>query len=516
MPLMSQDDDKIVMQGPDGQPVTVAKSALSQDALARFYKSNMAMAPGAPVSGEISDDDVTSKMAAEDAQNKNLQAQDAASNVASQQLLQDRIKQDTGMDVSLPGTTVPQTSGAAGGEFGALKGTSPLLNPPGSSAASSPQTPADSSASATAQKPQGDYLDAGIGREKTAITNIAQHAQEQGLRDQNYVDGMQKAAVANQQQMQVEAAERKRQADDFATKLAQNDKDLAANAPKNYWADKSTGSKIGAAIAIGLGAYASAYTGGPNGALQIINDAIKRDVDLQAAKRANIKDQRGNIQSAYQMKMQQLGDDSAARQGAYVQGLEVAKLQLQKSAMTAQTQNAKDNAGMMIGQIEHQQGVLRAEMAMKHVTVMNEMNKRVVPGLGVNGKPVYAATPEDATEAKTKLAAHQEFSKIVNGLIEERKANGPVFLDRDKVAEGQAKIAALVPLMNEMSGLTRLSKDDIELMQKQIGDDPTKIGAVIAKLNAAKENADSKIGAFLRQRGLPGIPQSGQIGPGRE
>ena len=50
---------------------------------------------------------------------------------------------------------------------------------------------------------------------------------------------------------------------------------------KPFFGKEDTGKKIMAAIAAGLGAYASAITGGPNSALQIINDAIDRDLAIQ-------------------------------------------------------------------------------------------------------------------------------------------------------------------------------------------------------------------------------------------
>ncbi|HZU82875.1 MAG TPA: hypothetical protein VE987_08170 [Polyangiaceae bacterium] len=56
--------------------------------------------------------------------------------------------------------------------------------------------------------------------------------------------------------------------------------------PNHYWQSLSTGQRIGAAIAIGLGAFGAHALGprgspGENGALGIINDAIGRDIDAQ-------------------------------------------------------------------------------------------------------------------------------------------------------------------------------------------------------------------------------------------
>jgi len=61
---------------------------------------------------------------------------------------------------------------------------------------------------------------------------------------------------------------------------------------KPYFGKEDTGKKIMAAIAAGLGAYASAMTGTPNFALQIINDAIDRDLVVQ---KENLERQRLSI-----------------------------------------------------------------------------------------------------------------------------------------------------------------------------------------------------------------------------
>lgn len=62
---------------------------------------------------------------------------------------------------------------------------------------------------------------------------------------------------------------------------------------RDFFRDKTTGQQIAAAIAVTMGSYASAMTGGPNVALKIIDDAIQRDLDLQ---QQEIVNSRGNIE----------------------------------------------------------------------------------------------------------------------------------------------------------------------------------------------------------------------------
>ena len=74
---------------------------------------------------------------------------------------------------------------------------------------------------------------------------------------------------------------------------------------KPFFSKEDTGKKIMAAIAAGLGAYASAITGGPNSALEIINDAIDRDLAIQ---KENLERQRMAIIDQNDFLQQQKAD----------------------------------------------------------------------------------------------------------------------------------------------------------------------------------------------------------------
>jgi hypothetical protein len=75
---------------------------------------------------------------------------------------------------------------------------------------------------------------------------------------------------------------------------------------------RSVGKKILGAIAAGFGAYASAMTGGPNFALQMINDAINRDIQSQRELFGRAKGRIGDLQNDYARNMQVFGDEKLA------------------------------------------------------------------------------------------------------------------------------------------------------------------------------------------------------------
>lgn len=101
---------------------------------------------------------------------------------------------------------------------------------------------------------------------------------------------------------------------DIQTRRAAADEELQKFEFKDYWADKSTGSKILAALASGLGAYASAMTGTKNYALEIIQDAVDRDTTLQKLRYQQLRDKGQGADEAFSRAVQQYGSlESAAK-----------------------------------------------------------------------------------------------------------------------------------------------------------------------------------------------------------
>lgn len=82
--------------------------------------------------------------------------------------------------------------------------------------------------------------------------------------------------------------------------------------PDQFWANKGMSGRVGAAIAMGLGAYGNAVAGGGNAALSIITDAINRDIDAQ---KANISIKKEGVQAkqtAFGMILSKHGDERVA------------------------------------------------------------------------------------------------------------------------------------------------------------------------------------------------------------
>ena len=153
---------------------------------------------------------------------------------------------------------------------------------------------------------------------------------------------------------------------------------IANDKIKPYFGKEDTGRKIFAAIAAGLGAYASAMSGTPNYALQILNKAIDDDLEKQktemAFKRQTINDQRILLSE----KRQEL--------------LTMAEMQLNKAASMAQDERSKQKLKIMLTEVLMAKDTTEKKQMMDFVSLLQKrqsaQREGVVPGMG--------ATPEQA------------------------------------------------------------------------------------------------------------------------
>jgi hypothetical protein len=94
---------------------------------------------------------------------------------------------------------------------------------------------------------------------------------------------------------------------------------------------KNTWKSIAAAIASGIGAYASTISGQPNFALNIIDKAVDRDIDAQKEELLKKKGKVGEIRNAYQDNLQRFKDEDVARAATKAQQRELIAQKYQES-----------------------------------------------------------------------------------------------------------------------------------------------------------------------------------------
>ena len=106
---------------------------------------------------------------------------------------------------------------------------------------------------------------------------------------------------------------------------------------------KTTGARVGSAIAIAMSALGQGMSGraGPNTAYKIINDAINRDIDLQKEELRTRKDVMRNKNNLYANMMAKFGNERSAELATAKAGMTAAVQSLQALKATHKSQNAQ-------------------------------------------------------------------------------------------------------------------------------------------------------------------------------
>ena len=164
---------------------------------------------------------------------------------------------------------------------------------------------------------------------------------------------------------------------------------------KPYFGKEDTGRKIFAAIAAGLGAYASAMSGTPNYALQILNKAIDDDLEKQktemAFKRQTINDQRLLLTE----KRQEL--------------LTMAEMQLNKAATMATSAQQQQKLKIMLTEVLLNKDSNDQKLRMELVSILQKrfqaQREGIVPNMGAKpGEDGMTSLTGDARKAVIKKA----------------------------------------------------------------------------------------------------------------
>lgn len=113
--------------------------------------------------------------------------------------------------------------------------------------------------------------------------------------------------------------------------------------PDRFWASRSTGQKISGLIGIALGGL-----GGSNAGMNIINQAIERDIKAQEFAYGAARDTANAKQTAFGMAMQKYGQIDAARSMARAAALDAVIAQTQQMAALSKGTEAQNRADMAL------------------------------------------------------------------------------------------------------------------------------------------------------------------------
>ncbi len=300
--------------------------------------------------------------------------------------------------------------------------------------------------------------------------------------------------------------------------------------PNQLYENLSTGSKIQAGLAIGLGALGAAFTGGPNQALGIIQNAIDRDIDTQKANVGIREKAFGASQTAYSTLAKNLGDKELAANMLEKRAYESVGQQLDAQLATTKDSEAlakgqELKANIMAKQAEIQERIDTATSA----KVSSTAQQGIAP-LGPDGKPIYlppadiqarmvtypngnkmlAGTAEGAGKMQDVIANNQSLNGVIDKMLALREKNGINVLPSADKAQMESLQGVLKAKLKEALGFRALTDTDEKLIENMQGGDANGIGQVVARLNELKSNFNEDANNMLHAKGL--APLGGSYG----
>lgn len=157
------------------------------------------------------------------------------------------------------------------------------------------------------------------------------------------------AAVASQAARDEELQYRQQDFDSSVRSLSKMSMD-----PDRFWATRSTGQKIGAMIGIALGGFVQGARGGSNVGMDVINQAIDRDLKAQEFAYNAAKDTAVAKQTAFGMAMQKYQNADQARAMARAAALDAVQAQLGQQAAMWKGTEAANRANIAMADLEAQ------------------------------------------------------------------------------------------------------------------------------------------------------------------
>lgn len=219
-----------------------------------------------------------------------------------------------------------------------------------------PTSPTVEAAQAAPAKPQDRFADykAAVDEEADAIKAKAGIEADLGRVKAKELENVLQAQQQLNEARKIQKEAQEKEYNQLMADYGEAQKDLEKNSevdPGRFYGRVGTLGSIVAAISQALGAYASAKGGGPNFAMQIIENSINRDIQAQRDNIANKRSTLAEKRNGIAMFRQKIGDEDAAIAAEEMRQLKTAQLKLEQLSTKAQSQTAKQNANILMAQL---------------------------------------------------------------------------------------------------------------------------------------------------------------------
>jgi hypothetical protein len=292
----------------------------------------------------------------------------------------------------------------------------------------------------------------------------------------------------------------------------------------------SAGRKIGAAIAMALGAYGSALSGGPNSAMEIIQQSIRDNIDAQKANRASRERSAERARERVGETQEQFQTEEERANRAYGVGIEMAKVKLarisaglqgteaglraeelasgleQESAVAANTVEQQRRAAHLDA-LQAQAGVATNAAQLREGRRARAEEARGGPGLQVPGLQGVGISKEAMNESAQMLGDGQAMLRQLAELrdfVGGEDGVGHEMFPTASAARAQAMSSNLMlDYGKNLLKLGVLSAPDMEILTQIIPEDPTQFRqeVVSEKLKNAETYVRTKMATYLQSRG---------------
>lgn len=461
--VIDEDNDKFLVEHPDGSQFPIAKAGLNQDLISKITAMKQPMTSQEPV----------------------IESPTPLPEVAAQPQLPN--PEPTQAPAEMPaiqqGPVAPQAP-------------TPVSNPNLELA----KNPQGAPVTLTGD-PQIDAINKTIADQAKSYMDLgkikAQESKEGAKALTDYQD-----ALAKEQTAHASAVKELKERNDLIYKEMQDPKSKLD--PNRVWHKMDTGDKLLASISLVLGGIGAGLGHTSNAALDVINRTIDHDIDAQK----NEKEQKNSL---YNHNLQQLHDANAAHAQTKLDYLSAYKAKLDQAAFKSGSATAIKQAELFGNQMKAQAGpliqtVLESKIKAKQLGVGQGANGQEA-GIPVGQEPAkmledpkYAERRVVANdraymardkEAAKELAMSQGLTEPVLDQVRQLETLGPAATipgsEENQRAEAlRANLALTIP---RLKGINRLNTHEIELAGQMVAD-PTKFKQVL--------NGDARTKQFFR------------------
>ncbi len=370
----------------------------------------------------------------------------------------------------------------------------PML-PPGSAPEPAPQAAGSAEGPSVAPQSAGPAAYASPGMEQ-----MAQGIKMQAGAQANLANAQAEAFRGQQQQMAVHELQYQDRLKALDTEQAQLQKQLVDGKidPNHFWDSKSTGQRIGTAIALILGGIGSGLSHGPNLAMQVIDKAVDDDINSQ---KANL----GKTQSLLSMNMQKYHNLESAEAATRLHYNTVLGLQLQAAQAKATNGVAQGALQMQLGNLQHQDAVYKQTIALNGVkaaqlggsageggipvgqepAIMLMDPKYAERRVVVNGKAYLASDKDEAEKLRRTESIAGPVVDSIKQLNDLSKDPSTKFAGTESNNRAHAIIGQVAVQLPQLSGLTRINEVEIKHLLDSISD-PTRLDQAFGSVKNAQ------------------------------